>query len=107
MYRITLGNGKILSSLSINGSNFVSQTPVTEEDFRNGLSSIKIEFTGKEDDERVPGLEGVHEHMKLFYCRQFPGSKGYFIGLADYTPDELKEMKLESRLSYLEMMQEE
>lgn len=106
-YRVTLGNGKVLGGLTIDGNNFVSSTKVDETDFADGLDGVMIEYTGDEElgeHERHEVELGLHDHMKLIYCRQIAHVPGYYFALADYDASELKELQTEARIEYIMMM---
>ncbi len=105
MIKIEFGNGKVLSDLTLNGNNFVTSQDITDEFFDGGLDNVKITTTYKPDD-NSPEQEytELHDHMKLIYCRKYPGESGTFFVLNDYSKTELKDIALDARLSYLEMM---
>lgn len=92
-YKITLADGTVLSNLSLNGNNFVSKVPVTEDMFEYNLSPVKI-YDGFTTE--------VHENMKLIQIAKY-GSEYYFI-LADISKDELERTKIRADIDYLAMM---
>lgn len=109
-YKLTLGNGNVLGGLTLNGNNFVSQSKVTESDFADGLDGVMIEYTGDEElgEHEYHEVElGLHDHMKLIYCKQIAHVPGYYFVLCDYDASELKELQTEARIDYLEMMIDE
>lgn len=108
MIRITLGNGKVLNNLKQDGNNYVSAEALSESDFAGGLDGVKIEYTLPIDDEgHEETVTEMHDHMKLLYCRQIYGHTGYYFVIEDYSPAEMKELSVESRIAYLEMITEE
>lgn len=44
-YTITLADGRKIENLTMNGTNFVSQTKIDESIFKNNLSTVKINET--------------------------------------------------------------
>lgn len=108
-YRLTLGNGKVIEGLTLDGNNFVSASKVTESDFADGLDGVLIEYTGDEElaeHEQHEVELGLHDHMKLLYCKQIAHVQGDYFVLCDYSAEEIKELRTEARLDYLEMMSE-
>lgn len=118
-YTITFADGTKLEGLTLNGDNFVSKDELTPEFFtRNRLEAVLIERdadnneNNKDNDESEnqeifsedSDLIGVHDHMKFVQVMPFDGA--YWFVLRDLTAAEWKEIELEARLSYLEMMAE-
>ena len=105
MFKITLGNGKILDNINVSGTNFVSMSELSENDFADGLRNVKIEFTGKNEDFIQPPVSlGTHALLKLLYCKAMSDEPGYFFVLDEYSQQELSQLNLNSRLAYLEML---
>ncbi len=105
MYRITLGDGTVLDNLSVNGNMLVSaDETLSASRFEDNLHNVKIEHSGENDDLIL--ATGTHEHMKLITCQKYPRMSGVYFVLEDYTAEEIKELRTEARLDYLEMMSE-
>lgn len=83
MYTITLNDGTEIKNLSLNGNNFISDTPLDAALFFGKLQSVRI--TG-------PDMEETHENMELVGIRQ-DGGKYWFV-LRDLSAQELKERKM-------------
>lgn len=97
-WKITLADGTELENLSLNGNNFVSETIITEDDFKGKLLKVKIE--GKTEDGQEIAEE--HEHMELVQIAHY--EDGYYFVLRDITEAELEKMKMKSDIEYLAMM---
>lgn len=83
MYTITLSDGTEIKNLSLNGNNFISDTPLDAALFAGNTKTVRI--TG-------PDMEETHENMELVSIRQ-DGGKYWFV-LRDLSPQELKERKM-------------
>lgn len=98
-YKITLSDGTVINNLSLNGNNFVSKTPLWAVDFEGKLSHVTI--AGPDDgDVRV----GEHGPMMLAENRVQVWPDGYYFVLLDIPESKLKEIEIDSRLDYIEMM---
>ena len=106
MYRLKLSDASVIDNLRLVGSNFVSLRPVSASDFEGRLNGVTIEYTGTDEKLSTTWPCGYHKHMKLLYCKQIPFETGYYILLDDYTDEELEKMKLDARVTYLEMLSE-
>ncbi|MBQ9659509.1 MAG: hypothetical protein IJV31_12280 [Clostridia bacterium] len=96
-WKITLSDGTEIKDLRKNGNNFVSETEITENDFKGKLSKVIIE--GKEDGQKV---KEEYEHMELVQVVQY--EDGYYFILRELSERELKDEKIQSNLDYLAMM---
>lgn len=83
MYTITLNDGTEIKNLSLNGNNFISETPLEESMFAGNLQTVH--FSG-------PDMEETHENMELVGIRQ-DGGKYWFV-LRELSAQELKELKM-------------
>ena len=102
-YTIRLSDGTTLTGLTLNGNNFVSENEVTRETFAGKLNGVTITC---DEENYSDEFTGEHAHMKLIQIAQYEWDAGkwYFI-LSDMSEAELKELRLESRLDYLEMLE--
>lgn len=91
MYTITLADGTEIKNLSLNGNNFISDTPLDASMFAGKLQTVRI--TG-------PGMDETHENMDLVGIRQ-DGGKCWFV-LRDLSAQELKERKMLADITALE-----
>lgn len=108
MYRVTLGDGTVLDGLHLNGNNFVSVIPVSEETFAGKLRNVKIECTDLSDEEfgGYGGLVGEHAQMELVQIMRTTedlGGEWWFI-LRDIDPAELERVRLRGDVDYIAMM---
>lgn len=93
IYTVTLTDGTVLLNLRMNGNNFISAEPVTDETFVDNLDPVTISDGEYEDQ---------HEHMALIYTQR--RGDEYWFALRDRTPDELARLKIQSDIEYLAMM---
>lgn len=89
IYSIMLADGTVLTNLTVNGNNYISQEAVTEEIFNGNCSPITI------NDE-------VHENMELVQITKMSGK--YWFVLRDVPQEELNRIKLRSDIEYVAMM---
>ena len=83
MYTITLHDGTEIKNLSLNGNNFISDTPLEESLFAGNLQTVRI--TG-------PDMDETRENMELVGIRQ-DGGKYWFV-LRELSAQELIEQKM-------------
>lgn len=97
-YTITLADGTEISDLTMNGNNYISKKPISEEIFKDNLSIIIIddgtETTTMENMDLVQVTHHIYES----------GLEEYWFVLRQFTLNELKFQKMESSLEYLAMM---
>ena len=101
-FTVTLADGTSISNLELNGNNFISKTELTPETFSGKLSKVKIE--GPEDCFDDAGLIGEHKNMELVQVKKY-GDEYWFI-LRDLSQEELRNMRVDARLDYIEMMED-
>lgn len=93
VYTITLADGRVIENLTMNGSNFVSETAVEETMFRNNCSPMTVsDGTNTE----------IHEHAKLVQVAVYGGK--YYLAFRDISEQELKDEKIRADIDYLAMM---
>ena len=92
-YKITLADGTELSDLRLNGDNYISDTPVSEDIFIDNCSPLTVSDGVSEE---------VHENAELIQVVQH--GEEYWIALRDLTNAELANMKMRSDIEYLAMM---
>lgn len=102
-FTITLSDGTKLKGLTLNGNNFISKTPLTAETFDGKLSHVVIEGDKEAD---MTGLIGEHSNMELVRCANDAVLGGYAFILRELSERELRDMKVDARLDYIEMMEE-
>ena len=95
IYTITLADGTELSNLKLNGNNFVSDTPVTKEQFDYNCSPVTIS-----DGE----ITETYENMELVHLQTTNGQ--YYFVLRDIPPEELWKRKVTADMQYISMMTE-
>lgn len=96
-----MADGTQLKELGLNGNNFISKNKITPEFFNGKLSHVSIEGNSEMD---MFGLIGEHENMQLVQVQKY-GEEYWFV-LRDLTPQELKDIRTEARLDYIEMMED-
>lgn len=92
-YRIVLADGTEIRDLRMNGSNFVSDEPISESTFRGKLSPVTIYH------EETPE---VHPNMDLVQIVQM-GQEYWFI-LRDLTRKEMEEIQIRADIDFIAMM---
>ncbi len=95
LYAVTLSDGTTLSDLHLNGNNFVSDTPVTKEQFDYNCSPVTIS-----DGE----ITETYENMELVHLQTTNGQ--YYFVLRDIPPEELWKRKVTADVQYISMMTE-
>lgn len=78
-YTITLANGRKLTNLSLNGTNFVSAEPVGASMFEGNLDTMTIS-----DGE----TETVYHNVEFIQQQQWPD--GYYLVFRQKSPQELE-----------------
>ena len=102
-FAITLSDGTKIDGLTLNGNNLISKTPLTDETFNGKLSHIVIEGDKEAD---MAGLIGEHTNMELVQCVNDATLGGYAFILRELSPEEVREMRVDARLDYIEMMED-
>ena len=100
-WKITLSDGTIIDNLGLNGNNFVSKTEITTEAFKDKLTRVTID--GPEDEY---GLVGEHGPMMLAEDRVQVWPDGYYFVLLDIPKSTLRDIEVNARLDYIEMMED-
>lgn len=93
VYTITLSDGTKLENITMNGSNYVSQTEITEADFEGKLAQITIS-----DGETEEVMENVILVQIVHYA------DGYYFVLIPTPESALVQQKLRSDVDYLALM---
>lgn len=96
-WQITLSDGTQLKDLKLNGNNFVSETEVTENDFKGKLS--KVTFEGTVNGEK---FKQECNHMELVQIAKY--EDGYYFVLRELSESELERIKTKADIEYLAMM---
>ena len=102
-WKVTLADGSVIDNLTLNGNNFVSETELTAADFDGKLAHVTIAAPEGED---AFGLAGEHGPMMLAEDRVQVWPDGYYFVLLDIPTSKLREIKVDSRLDYIEMMED-
>ena len=92
-YTMTLADGTQLENLSLNGNNYISNTPVKADMFVGNYSPVTVS-----DGE----TEIVYENAVLVQITE-RDDDWWFI-LREMTPQEIREMKIRSDIDYIAMM---
>lgn len=92
-YTIDLGNGTVLSDLTLNGNNYVSQTEVTEDTFE-GMENVTITDSD--------GNEQTLNNVELVQCKKF--EDGYYFVLREMTDAEVKQANNDAQILFTAVM---
>ena len=90
MYTITLNDGTEIKNLSLNGNNFISDTPLEESMFAWNLQTVRI--TG-------PNVDDTFENLDLASLREDGGK--YWLVLRQLSEQELKERAMKADIDAL------
>lgn len=90
MYNVKLADGTELANLELNGNNFISDTIIDDEVFKNNLDTVTI--TNEEGST-------IYNNMKLVQNKVY-GTQSWFI-LAEKTKDEIEKENLRQLLADL------
>ena len=96
-WKITLADGTQLKNLGLNGNNFISETKITEKDFKEKLS--KVIFEGKVEEKN---FKQECNNMELVQIAHY--EDGYYFVLREIPQEELDKLKMQSDIEYLAMM---
>lgn len=94
IYKITLSDGTVIDNLKMNGNNFISTLPVTEDMFLYNCSQVIIN-DGESDT--------AYTNMELVQITE-PEVGVYWFILREISQKELDQMKLQSDIEYVAMM---
>lgn len=90
MYTITLNDGTEIKNLSLNGNNFISDTPLEESMFAGNLQTVRI--TG-------PNVDNTFENLDLASLREDGGK--YWLVLRQLSEQEIKERRMMADINAL------
>lgn len=100
MYRVTLGNGRVFTGLSMSGTYFVSRESVNAGMFSGWHGRCRIEYEG-EDVESGMWTAGDYEYMELVDIMS-NGRESYF-ALRRMSGEEVARMRDRADIEYLAM----
>lgn len=92
-YKVTLSDGTEIDNLRLNGNNYISNEPLTEEDFEGKLEEVTI--TG-------PMGTQTMEHCELVQLQQY-GDEYWFI-IRQIPADELARRQARADIDYIAFM---
>ncbi len=108
-FSITLSNGTKYENFKMNGNNFITTDTEIAAKFNNVLgrntnylTNVTIEGDADFDEAQ---LIGTHAFMEIVQCVKHENE--WWIVLRDLTKQELRDLELDSRIAYLEMITEE
>ena len=93
MYTITLSDGTKLENLNLNGNNYISETLIEDDVFKDNLSTVTIS-NGE--------ITNTYKDMTLIGNRIYDG-KSWFI-LGEKTVQQKKEEEFSRKLSEMEQV---
>lgn len=93
IYTLILSDGTRVENLTMNGSNFVSKTELTESMFEENLTPVIIS-------------DGIHmeTHKAMEFIQIARYDDGWYLALIDISDSELALRKMNSNIQYLSMM---
>ena len=100
-FTITLADGTQLTGLELNGNNFISKTQVTPETFAGKLKKVTI---SGETTPETADIIGEHTNMELVQILPYEGA--WWFVLRDLTEQEVRNLRIDARLDYIEMMED-
>lgn len=104
MIKIILADGTILDDIVLNGTTFISKTPIDEDIFEHNLSPVDIEQVGEDSMFMfAPGIIGHHENM-VYQPIVSPVEGEFWFGLSDVSEEEMQYAKIRSNIDYIAMM---
>ena len=100
MYKLILEDGTTIENLTMNGSNYVSETEIDESIFEDNLSTMTVvdEDAGTEET-----LENV-EFIQQVHYENFHGNTGYYFCFRQLSERELKDLEVQAQIDYIAMM---
>ncbi|MBQ6918712.1 MAG: hypothetical protein IJQ74_00135 [Synergistaceae bacterium] len=101
-FTVTLSDGTQLSGLELNGNNFISRNEISSGTFDGKLKHVVI--TGDKEAD-MEGLIGEHSNMELVRCQYDEGLGGWAFVLREIPASTLRELRIDARLDYIEMME--
>ncbi|MBR2207198.1 MAG: hypothetical protein IJ859_00125 [Synergistaceae bacterium] len=107
-FTITLADGTQITDLGLTGNCFISEKPITVQDFSGKLKNVVISCSDEEYRDKY-NLVGSHDYMELLSCEQsnIEGYEGkYLFVLRGLTRQEVRDIEIDARLDYHEMMLE-
>lgn len=93
-WKITLSDGTTIENLGLNGNNFISETEITENDFKGKLSHVVI----KEKNKIVQELNNAELIQIVHY------EDGYYFALRELSEQEINMAKIQGNIEYIAMM---
>lgn len=99
MYKITLSDGTVIDNLIINGDNFISEEPISNEVFVGNLSPVIIDDGDNEISH--PSMELIQ--LKEYFNKNTNKTEYWFI-LFDITQDKLDQIKIRADIDYIAMI---
>ena len=93
IYSIVLSDGTEINGLTMNGTNFVSETPISADIIKGNCSPLKI-VKGEEEE--------VIANAELACC--YGASDGWHIAFRELSKEEVFMAKVRADLDYIAMM---
>ena len=124
-FTITLNDGTQIKNLELSGNTFMSQNEINAEIFDGNLKHVVISCDNDEEYRDKYNLTGEHENMELVLCDYYeakgvkkyelPGQKPVYYPdeaywrfvIRELSEQEMRDLEIDSRLDYCEMMMEE
>lgn len=93
-YRIVLSDGTILDSLRMNGTTFISQTPINPDLFQENCAGVVIS----------DGEIGTRHDLMEYVPTAQPVEGEFWFSLRDVSEQELAMLRMQANIEYIGMM---
>ena len=108
-FTITLNDNTKLEGLRLNGNNFITNNESHAAKLNGKLGRVTnilkdVTISGDAEYDQG-GLIGDHEFMEIVQCVKYE-NEWWFV-LRDLSAEEIRGMRIDARLDYIEMMMEE
>lgn len=103
-FKVTLSDNTVYDNLIKNGSYFITQEEITEDNFKGKLSTITINTTIKYDDGTTTETEEVLTDCDILPILIY--DKDYWFAFRQKSSQEIETMKTRSDIEYIAMMTE-
>lgn len=94
-FKITLADGTKFENLKLSGNYYITETEITEDDFKGKLSKVIIE-------NEVEKTSQEYNYMELIQIVHY--KDGYYFALRELSQDEIDKQKMKGDIEYLAMM---
>ena len=106
MYKLEFSNGYVIDEAEGKGGFYLVAGELNRSDIEGGLSRVIVTRTSTGDPDEEDFMEpGTYEHQRIATCCAANFQPGYtMLELRGMTENELREMRIMSKVEYLAMM---